>query len=213
MTLERATYQRNAAGTRVEVFAKAPNSASLCLRNGLALVGSPPSPCQFSMLADNNGLFFNQQLSQAVPPSVVVVTASSPTGTTRPTALSSKLSDVVKVGTARYDWSAKRLLIEARSSDEVVVPDLLVQGFGRMSKSGVQQSLTVNDLAQPPASITVKSAHGGFDVEPVVVVGNAPVQAENQAPWPRPTAPAPVSAYRSPSTCWPTTATRTATCR
>lgn len=182
VTLERATYQRNAAGTRVEVFAKAPNSASLCLRNGLALIGSPPSPCQFSMLADNNGLFFSQQLSQAVPPSVVVVTASSPAGTTRPTALSSKLSDVVKVATARYDWSAKRLLVEARSSDEVVVPDLLVQGFGRMSKSGVQQSLTVNDLAQPPASITVKSAHGGIDVEPVVVVGNAPVPAENQAP-------------------------------
>ncbi|MBV4504170.1 hypothetical protein HU751_004865 [Pseudomonas sp. BW13M1] len=182
VTLERATYQRNAAGTRVEVFAKAPNSASLCLRNGLALIGSPPSPCQFSMLADNNGLFFSQQLSQAVPPSVVVVTASSPAGTTRPTALSSKLSDVVKVATARYDWSAKRLLVEARSSDEVVVPDLLVQGFGRMSKSGVQQSLTVNDLAQPPASITVKSAHGGIDVEPVVVVGNAPVPTENQAP-------------------------------
>ncbi|WP_307945633.1 Ig-like domain-containing protein [Pseudomonas mosselii] len=182
VTLERATYQRNAAGTRVEVFAKAPNSASLCLRNGLALIGSPPSPCQFSMLADNNGLFFSQQLSQAVPPSVVVVTASSPAGTTRPTALSSKLSDVVKVATARYDWSAKRLLVEAHSSDEVVVPDLLVQGFGRMSKSGVQQSLTVNDLAQPPASITVKSAHGGVDVEPVVVVGNAPVPTENQAP-------------------------------
>ncbi|MEE1890163.1 Ig-like domain-containing protein [Pseudomonas carassii] len=182
VTLQRATYQRNAAGTRVEVFAKAPNSASLCLRNGLALIGSPPSPCQFSMLADNNGLFFSQQLSQAVPPSVVVVTASSPAGTTRPTALSSKLSDVVKVATARYDWSAKRLLVEARSSDEVVVPDLLVQGFGRMSKSGVQQSLTVNNLAQPPASITVKSAHGGVDVEPVVVVGNAPVPAENQAP-------------------------------
>lgn len=182
VTLERATYQRNAAGTRVEVYAKAPNSASLCLRNGLALVGTPPSPCQFALLADNNGLFFSQQLSQAVPPPVVVVTASSPTGSTRPTSLSSKLSDVVKVNTARYDWASKRLLIEARSSDEVVVPDLLVQGFGRMSKAGVAQSLTVNDLGQPPASITVKSAHGGSDVEPVVVVGSAPVQAENQAP-------------------------------
>lgn len=182
VSLERATYQRNAAGTRVEVYAKAPNSASLCLRNGLALVGTPPSPCQFNMLTDNNGLFFSQQLSQAVPPPVIVITASSPTGSTRPTSLSSKLSDVVKIGTARYDWASKRLLIEARSSDEVLVPDLLVQGFGRMSKAGVAQSLTVNDLGQPPASITVKSAHGGSDVEPVVVVGNAPVQAENQAP-------------------------------
>ncbi|CAM4145119.1 hypothetical protein CCOS865_04652 [Pseudomonas reidholzensis] len=180
--LQRATYQRNGSGTRVEVFAKAPNSASLCLRNGLALVGSPPSPCQFSMLADNSGLFFSQQLSQAAPPPVVVVTASSATGSTRPTALSSKLMDVVKVRTARYDWANKRLLIEASSSDEVQVPDMVAQGYGRLSKSGTLQSLTVNDLTQPPATVTVKSAHGGSDVEPVVVVGSAPVEAANQPP-------------------------------
>jgi len=40
----------------------------------------------------------------------------------------------------------------------------------------------VNDLAQPPATVTVKSAHGGSDVEPVIVVGNAPVEAANQPP-------------------------------
>lgn len=182
VTLERATYSRSGVGTRVEVFAKAPNTASLCLRNGLALVGTPPSPCQFSLLPDNNGLFFSQQLSQAAPPPVVVVTASSSAGTTKPTAVSSKLSDVVRVTNARYDWVTKRLLVEARSSDEVVVPDLVVQGYGRMSKAGVLQSLTVNDLSQPPASITVKSAHGGSDVEPVVVVGNAPISAGNQPP-------------------------------
>jgi len=182
VTLERATYSRNGTGTRVEVFAKAPNDASVCLRNGLALVGTPPSPCQFSLLADNNGLFFSQQLSQVAPPPVVVITASTTAGGTRPTALSSKLSDVVKVNTARYDWANKRLVIEARSSDEVVIPDLVAQGYGRLSKSGTVQSLTVNDLAQPPASVTIKSAHGGSDVEPVIVVGNAPVEAANQPP-------------------------------
>ncbi|HEN8710915.1 TPA: cadherin-like domain-containing protein [Pseudomonas putida] len=182
VTLERATYSRNGAGTRVEVFAKAPNDADVCMRNGLALVGTPPSPCQFSLLADNNGLFFTQQLSQTAPPPVVVVTGSTATGGTRPTSLSSKLTDVVKVDTARYDWANKRLVIEARSSDEVVVPDLVAQGYGRLSKSGTLQSLTVNDLSQPPATVTIKSAHGGSDVEPVIVVGNAPIEAENQAP-------------------------------
>lgn len=182
VTLERATYSRNGAGTRIEVFAKAPNDADVCMRNGLALVGTPPSPCQFSLLADNNGLFFTQQLSQTAPPPVVVVTGSTATGGTRPTSLSSKLTDVVKVDTARYDWTNKRLVIEARSSDEVVVPDLVAQGYGRLSKSGVLQSLTVNDLSQPPATVTIKSAHGGSDVEPVIVVGNAPIEAENQAP-------------------------------
>jgi len=182
VTLERATYSRNGSGTRVEVFAKAPHDASLCMRNGLALIGTPPSPCQFNLLTDNNGLFFSQQFGQAVPPAVVVVTASNSTAGTQPTALSSKLTDVVKVSTARYDWANKRLFIEARSSDEVAIPDMLAQGYGRMSKSGTLQSLTVNDLAQPPATVTVKSAHGGSDVEPVIVVGNAPVEAANQPP-------------------------------
>ncbi|MNZ13862.1 hypothetical protein D3C78_307710 [compost metagenome] len=181
--LQRASYRRTAAGTRVEVFAKAPNNATLCMRDTLALVpGTPPSPCQFNLLADNNGLFFAHHLSSAAPPAVIVVTATDPTGATRPTALSSKLSDVVKVTTARYDWSNKRLRIEASSSDEVQVPDLVAQGYGRLSKSGTLQTLTVNDLAQPPAIVTVKSAAGGSDSEPVVVVGNAPVEADNQAP-------------------------------
>ncbi|MEN5199922.1 Ig-like domain-containing protein [Pseudomonas wadenswilerensis] len=181
--LQRASYRRTAAGTRVEVFAKAPNNATLCMRDTLALVpGTPPSPCQFNLLADNNGLFFAHHLSSAAPPAVIVVTATDPTGATRPTALSSKLSDVVKVTTARYDWANKRLRIEASSSDEVQVPDLVAQGYGRLSKSGTLQTLTVNDLAQPPAIVTVKSAAGGSDSEPVVVVGNAPVEADNQAP-------------------------------
>ncbi|CAK9889065.1 MULTISPECIES: Ig-like domain-containing protein [Pseudomonas] len=181
--LQRASYRRTAAGTRIEVFAKAPNNATLCMRDTLALVpGTPPSPCQFNLLADNNGLFFAHHLSSAAPPALIVVTATDPTGATRPTALSSKLSDVVKVTAARYDWANKRLRIEASSSDEVQVPDLVAQGYGRLSKSGTLQALTVNDLAQPPAIITVKSAAGGSDSEPVVVVGNAPVDAANQAP-------------------------------
>ena len=113
---------------------------------------------------------------------MVVVTASNSAGGTQPTALSSKLTDVVKVSTARYDWANKRLLIEARSSDEVAIPDMLAQGYGRLSKSGTLQSITINDVAQPPATVTVKSAHGGADVEPVLVVGNAPVEAANQPP-------------------------------
>ncbi|MBF8701401.1 MULTISPECIES: Ig-like domain-containing protein [Pseudomonas] len=182
VSLERATYSRNATGTRTEVFAKAPSAASLCMRNGIALVGTPPSPCQYTLTADNNGLFFHQQSGQEAPPAVVVVTASNSAGGTQPTALSSKLTDVVKVSTARYDWANKRLLIEASSSDEVAIPDLLAQGYGRLSKAGTLQSLTVNDVPQPPATITVKSARGGSDVEPVVVVGNAPVEAANQPP-------------------------------
>ncbi|MEE1865195.1 Ig-like domain-containing protein [Pseudomonas auratipiscis] len=181
--LERATYRRTADGTRVEVFAKAPNTATLCFRESLALVpGTPPSPCQFDLLTDKSGLFFAHHYSNSAPPPVIVVTATDPTGVKRPTALSRKLTDVVKVTSARYDWANKRLRIEASSSDEIRVPDLVAQGYGRMSGSGVVKTLTVNDLSQPPATVTIKSAAGGSDTEPVVIVGNAPVEAENQAP-------------------------------
>lgn len=181
--MPRATYRRTAAGSRVEVFAKSASDASLCARESLALVpGTPASPCLYNLLSDNNGLFFAHRLVPGAPPPVVVLTASSPTGSTRPTALSSKLSDIVKIQTARYDWENKRLLIQASSTDEVVVPDLVAQGYGRLSKAGTLQSLTINDLAQPPATVTVKSAAGGSDTEPVQVVGNAPQIADNQAP-------------------------------
>ncbi|MGV8890731.1 MAG: Ig-like domain-containing protein [Pseudomonas sp.] len=183
----RATYRRTTSGagtsTRVEVFAKSNNSSTLCFRETVALVPGPPlSPCLINMTGDNNGLFFGQRLFTGNVPPVVVVTATNPTGTTRPTAVSSKLTDVVKIQTAHYNWSNHSLLIEATSTDEVTVPDMVAQGYGRLSKSGTLQRLTIADLTQPPASVTVKSAAGGSDTELVVVVGTAPDTGENQAP-------------------------------
>lgn len=185
--VNRATYRRTTSGTgtstRVEVFASASNSSTLCFRESLALVVGPPaSPCLTNLTGDNTGLFFGQHLVTGALPKVVVVTATNPAGTTRPTAVSSKLSDLVKIQTARYSWSNHSLLIEATSTDEVAVPDMVAQGYGRLSKSGTLQRLTVADLPQPPASVTVKSAAGGSDTEPVVVVGTAPDTGENQAP-------------------------------
>jgi hypothetical protein len=184
----RATYRRTSTGpgtssTRVEVFGKSANNSSLCFRESVALVPGPPqSPCLTSMIGDNTGQFFGHRLTGSTVPPVVVLTATDPTSTTRPTAVSSKVSDVVKVQTARYNWSDHSLLIEATSSDEVVVPDMVAQGYGRLTKSGTLQRLTVADLTQPPATVTIKSASGGSDTEPVVVVGTAPDTGENQAP-------------------------------
>ncbi|MFI8223669.1 Ig-like domain-containing protein [Pseudomonas sp. NPDC085632] len=181
--IDRATYRRTSAGVRAEVFAKADASSTLCFRETVALLpGPPPTPCQTSLTGDNTGLFFGQRLGNGTLPSVVVVTATNPAGTTRPTSVSSKLTDVVKVQTARYSWANKTLLIEATSTDEVAIPDMVAQGYGRLSKTGTLQRITVADLTQPPATVTVKSAAGGSDTEAVVVVGNAPDTGENQAP-------------------------------
>lgn len=181
--IDRATYRRTSAGVRAEVFAKADSSSTLCFRETVALLpGPPPTPCQTSLAGDNTGLFFGQRLGTGAVPPVVVVTATNPAGTTRPTSVSAKLTDVVKVQTARYNWANKTLLIEATSTDEVAIPDMVAQGYGRLSKTGTLQRITVADLTQPPATVTVKSAAGGSDTEPVVVVGTAPDTGENQAP-------------------------------
>jgi hypothetical protein len=183
----RATYRRTSTGpgssnTRVEVFGTADASSSLCFRETVAFFPGPPaSPCQTQMVG-SGGLFFGSHVITGPVPPVVVVTATNPGGTTQPTAVSRKLTDVVKVQTARYNWSNHSLLIEATSSDEVSVPDMVAQGYGRLTKAGTLQSLTVSNLTQPPASVTVKSAAGGSDVEPVVVQGTAPDTGENQAP-------------------------------
>ncbi|VVO96038.1 Ig-like domain-containing protein [Pseudomonas fluorescens] len=185
--IDRATYRRTPSetgiNTQVEVFAKADISSTLCFRESIALVPGPPlSPCQTTLTGTSDGQFFGKRLFNGLVPPVVVVTATNPTGSTRPTSVSSKLTDVVKIRTARYSWNDHKLLIEASSSDEVAVPDMVVQGYGRLSKSGTLQSITVSDLTQPPATVTVKSAAGGSDTEPVVVVGKAPEVGENQAP-------------------------------
>jgi hypothetical protein len=182
--IERATYRRTTSGgsnkTQVEVFAKS-DASSVCFRESIALVGSTKLPCLTDLQPTPSGVFFGQRLFEGNVPSVIVVTAKGD-ATTRPTSVSRKLTDLVKIQKATYDWSNHSLLIEASSSDEVTPPDMVVQGYGRLSKSGTTQHLTVADLNQPPATVTVKSAAGGSDTEPVVVVGKAPDTGENKAP-------------------------------
>lgn len=190
--LNRATYRRTTSGnvtnTQVEVFGKADSGSKLCFRETVALVpGTTPDPCLTTMTGDPTGLFFGQRKFTGPVPPVVVLTATDPGNITRPTAVSSKLTDLVKIQTARYNWSNHSLLIEATSSDEVGVPDMVAQGYGRLSKSPTPtspslQKITVADLTQPPATVTIKSAAGGSDTEPVVVVGTAPDSGENKAP-------------------------------
>ncbi|NWL80098.1 hypothetical protein DM872_24920 [Pseudomonas taiwanensis] len=181
--IERASYRRTSQGTRLEVFANGSQDAEFCYRETLELVQGGTKPaCLADMVNDGSGYFFAHNPAPGVLPPFVVVTATDPADLTKPTSLSKEVTDVVKVSTARYNWADHSLTIEASSSDEVQIPDLAAQGFGRLTKAGVLQSLRVTDLAQPPAVVTVKSAAGGADTEPVVVVGSAPAEEPNQPP-------------------------------
>ncbi|WP_349616851.1 Ig-like domain-containing protein [Azotobacter salinestris] len=181
LNVGRSTYSRSAAGTRIDLFASSSDDAELCYRESLELVEGT-SPCLHTLTGDGSGRFFaSNPPSQDLPP-FVVLTASDPDQATRSTSLSSHLSDVVKIKTARYSWAERTLTIEASSSDETAIPDLAAQGYGRLAKTGILQRLSVTELAQPPARVSVKSAAGGMDSEPVTVVGSAPPVGENQLP-------------------------------
>ncbi|WP_319783500.1 Ig-like domain-containing protein [Oceanisphaera sp. IT1-181] len=178
LEIERASYQRTNGQTNIEVFASSSEDAEVCYRETLALVDG--DPCLTDLTPDNNGRFFVQQSPSAELPSLIVVTASSPNGT--PSSLSSELIDIVKINSATYSWDDNTLRIEATSSDETQVPDLVATGFGRLSKSSNPQTLTILNLSQPPASIRVQSAAGGSDIEMVTVTGSAPDIPDNQLP-------------------------------
>ncbi|NWL75653.1 hypothetical protein DM872_02190 [Pseudomonas taiwanensis] len=182
LEVSRASYTRSAGRTWISVFGNSTAGASLCFRESIDLVGDPPSPCQFQMAGSGSGTFFGQDTNPVSLPPHVVVTATDSSGLTAPTTLSQPLTDQVEISSARYSSVDRTLIIEARSSDEVQVPVLAAEGFGVLTRiSGSQQRLLAGEVGQPPAYVTVKSAAGGIDTEPVLVVG-APGGPANQPP-------------------------------
>ena len=190
--VERVTYQRDASGSQVEVFVDShrtntanqttsPAATSVCYRTTLTLVGTPGAPCipGATLTTDNNGYFYTRFVTPGAPPPVVVLTASETGGAHKATAVSRTPIDVVKISAAQYDPANHRLTISATSSDQVLKPDLIAQGYGPLPGNG---NLVINDVTQPPESVTVKSAAGGVDSEPVVVGGIADVPGENGKP-------------------------------
>ncbi|BAN50742.1 Ig-like domain-containing protein [Metapseudomonas resinovorans] len=181
--VDRATYSRDAQRTWISVFANSTPNATLCFRESLDLVGDPPSPCQFEMTGNGNGLFFGQDQAPASLPPFVLITAKDSTTNAAATTQTQELVDIVKVSQARYSWANKTLTVEARSSDELQVPTLVAEGFGPLLQvSGTTQRLVAANVEQPPARITVKSAAGGSDSEFVVIEGTPPGQPTNQPP-------------------------------
>ncbi|AYF89968.1 hypothetical protein D6Z43_23515 [Pseudomonas sp. DY-1] len=179
--VDRATYSRDAQRTWISVFANSSASATLCFRESVDLVGDPPSPCQFEMTGDGSGLFFGQDLAPANLPPFVLITATDTNASA--TTLTQPLTDIVKISQARYSWPNKTLTVEARSSDEVEIPSMAAEGFGRLLPvSGVIQRLVAVGIEQPPAKVTVKSAAGGSDTEFVVIEGSPVTQPANQPP-------------------------------
>jgi hypothetical protein len=162
--VDRSTYSRSAEGSHIDVFATSPAGSALSFRDTL-VAGGTSTP-----MVAAGGKFYGQEVNPSSIPSFVVVTATNPAGTTGPAELASRVVDVVKITKAQYALDTKTLLVGATSSDQVGLPILTAVGFGQLAPTG---TLELPNVVAPPAKITVISARGGRDTEPVQIVGSA----------------------------------------
>jgi hypothetical protein len=160
-----ATFSLDATGAGfLNAFATAPTDASVTAAGVTALT-------------DGQGRFFASQALTGAPPATVAVTATA--NTADPTRANNQLSavtvrvtDLVSITRAEATCTGGpgnptcSLTVEAGSSDASAAPDLAVTGFGPMDAG----TLTVSGLTVVPATVTVTSAAGGSDSEPVRII-------------------------------------------
>jgi hypothetical protein len=178
LAVERATYNRTAAGTRLDV------SASASDRIGAGGVLIPPkltlASSQFSpVLMDGpDHPTLKRYYAQSVPAAgsriLVSVTNSADDP---PTTHTVETVDAITVSSARYDAMTKTLVVEASSSDKVDRPRFWIAELSDMTSTPDANDtskvvLSKSGVSIPPAWVTVKSANGGRAVAEVETVGD-----------------------------------------
>jgi hypothetical protein len=172
---DRASYDRPGTGGQVDAFATSvatPGAGAAA--TAVTVSGGPNLPADELALAgpDDAGRFSRSEVlaDAATLPAHVALTASRADATTDPTTLLRHLTDVVRISKAEYNVETGLLTVMAGSSDAAANPVLTVEVFGNaVGPSGVGIP-----TAAPPATVTVRSARGGSDTEPVTVVAAAP---------------------------------------
>lgn len=172
---ERATFSRQAGPNGVEqrsdVFALAP---------------PPPAQVNFSAggqaatsmsEADATGRWYGQSDASLAPHTTIEIHADNSLAIPSSTADSTSIGlvDQVIIQRAEYNLSNAQLTVEAYTSDETGGPQLTLRDghgnlIGQLSGGGPIKSLSTSITPIPPASIRVESAHGGVDIEEVVLL-------------------------------------------
>ena len=165
LTVDRATYTRNASNTFIDVFATSVAGATVT-----AQIASATVPLSGGT-GSSAGLFFARTpfaTGTITIPSVISV--SGQLGGASPTTVSNLLvRDLVTITQAMWHGRTQTLSIAANSSDTFVAPFLLVTDpplLGFLS-GGV---LNFAPCPIPPATVTVASSAGGSATEVVQVV-------------------------------------------
>jgi hypothetical protein len=172
---ERSTYSRKTVNgspvAQQDVFVMAPPPpATVTLDSNTPVLNLTE--------ADTTGHWYAQSPTSPASLSPLQLTADNhvaiPTST--PTTVPSALTDLVVITRAEYNFTSKKLTVEASSSDEISRPVLTlstVEGvpIGDLSGSGALQAITDTPFTpNPPAKVKVTSSNGGTDIEEVVIV-------------------------------------------
>ena len=152
--VERATYARDGNGAKIDLFAQTVPSVGSAPPN-LSFAGANIPPTLMKASASGRNFYGQARLAQAdaLPASIVVTN----NGDTPPTKFEANLVDEVRVSQADYDADTQVLTISASSSDALMKPALVADGFGVL----VNGTLTVPGVAAPPPFVRVVSAAGG----------------------------------------------------
>lgn len=105
------------------------------------------------------------ELGAAAPATIDLVNATDQP----PTTVTAPLVDAVTVTVADYDTTARRLTVEALSSDVDGPTTLTVAGLGDL----VDGKASFEFVEAPPATVEVTSSHGGSHTRHVLVTGPA----------------------------------------
>jgi hypothetical protein len=162
----RASYDRPALGGQVaQVDAFATSAAPAA---AVSVAGGPGLPAGALALAgpDGAGRFFRSEVLPNPAPIPPFVSLTATASDTDPTVLLLPLTDVVTITRAQYDLASGRLLVEGISSD-AGNPALTLVEYAEPLPASIA-------TAVPPATVTVRSANGGLDTEPVAVVNLVP---------------------------------------
>jgi hypothetical protein len=179
LTVDHATYARTVSG-QVDVFATSAPAATLTFSGGHNLPGG-----NIPLTGNGLGQFFaSLPLTNASTlPAAITVTANL-AGRSQ-TVVTGSLVDVVTISKAEYNPAALSLTIEASSSDQGITPPTLsAQGFtpGALATGAGVDSLVLDGVLAPPATVTVSSSAGGSATTTVIVVSSGRAPAATTRP-------------------------------
>jgi hypothetical protein len=166
LVIDAATYSRDVAGGRVNVFATSPTTAELTFSGGaLATAGEQPAP------GDGSGHFFGSTALGTIPGTVQVTATNVAQPNNALITRTLSVTDVVTIVQADYDNFLGTMTIIASSSDQVGTPTLSAGLLGPLVCSAPSScTLTATALNVAPATVTVTSEAGGSATKAVRVI-------------------------------------------